>query len=489
MNLYYKAELEIEGLAEKISKGYVISYASQLEKLENPCCHHNLYTSNASQFNTNAAIEDKDLYYTKSIFVTTNANLNDDYFDPKEVWSARHTPSHKPTNIEHDEKKLVGHMTDCWAVNAENQSIISDDSPADNLPPIYHLVNGAVIYRAWQDQALSERANKLIDEIEAGEKFVSMECLFTNFDYAVTYADGTFEIKPRNETNAYLTKHLRAYGGTGKYNDMAVKRLLRNITFSGKGYVDRPANPESIVFKPLNIQASINPNLSQNLESGVNLDMEQNTMNKEEFDVQLAAKQTELDAALASLESEKTAKAEVEAQLLTITEANTNAIAQLAEANAQIEAIKVQASELATAKTDLETRVTALEEEIRVTKVTTARMNQLVEGGIAKDIAAQKVDMYANLTDEQFTDIANELIGAAKCKIDKAKEKEDKEEEVECKSEEETKASEVVAETELDNAEVEKQAALAAQQEQVDEVQKTRTILQTAMAKRLGLDI
>ena len=32
------------------------------------------------------------------------------------------------------------------------------------------------------------------------------------------------------------------------YEDHKVGRLLRNITFSGKGFVEKPANPDSIIF-------------------------------------------------------------------------------------------------------------------------------------------------------------------------------------------------------------------------------------------------
>jgi hypothetical protein len=45
-----------------------------------------------------------------------------------------------------------------------------------------------------------------------------------------------------------LTSHLRAYGGPGIFDDFRIGRVLRKITFSGKGFVDKPANPDSIIF-------------------------------------------------------------------------------------------------------------------------------------------------------------------------------------------------------------------------------------------------
>ncbi|QEL19556.1 hypothetical protein [Limnoglobus roseus] len=88
----------------------------------------------------------------------------------------------------------------------------------------------------------------ILAEIAKGEWFVSMECLFAGFDYSMRARDGTTRVVARNEQTAFLTKHLRAYGGTGEYQGAKVGRLLRNIVFSGKGLVRKPANPESVIL-------------------------------------------------------------------------------------------------------------------------------------------------------------------------------------------------------------------------------------------------
>ena len=76
-----------------------------------------------------------------------------------------------------------------------------------------------------------------------------MECFFKGFDYGLLdKSTGTYKTLARNENTAYLTKYLRAYGGLGEHDNYKIGRVLRNITFSGKGYVEKPANPESIIF-------------------------------------------------------------------------------------------------------------------------------------------------------------------------------------------------------------------------------------------------
>ncbi|NDG31511.1 hypothetical protein EB118_15760 [bacterium] len=89
---------------------------------------------------------------------------------------------------------------------------------------------------------------KIINEIEQGKWFVSMECLFAGFDYALIDQQGNPKVIARNEQSSFLTKHLRAYGGTGEYEGYKVGRSLRDISFSGKGLVSKPANPRSIIL-------------------------------------------------------------------------------------------------------------------------------------------------------------------------------------------------------------------------------------------------
>ena len=195
-----------------------------------------------------ASLNDNDLYYVQSILVSSNWNKNDDIFDKTEIWLARRTPEDKPTNLEHNENLIIGHITSNWPIT-EDGTLIPDDISIDSLPEKYHILTGSVIYRGYSSEELRNRTEKLIAEIKNGTKYVSMECLFKGFDYGLINNDtNEYKTLSRNEETAYLTKFLRAYGGSGMHGSFKVGRVLRNITFSGKGFVDRPANPESIIF-------------------------------------------------------------------------------------------------------------------------------------------------------------------------------------------------------------------------------------------------
>lgn len=236
----FKQEIE-DGLGEKIQASNSVSYAS----LAQP---HLSDVSKICRLNSLASLNDDDLYYVQSILVTSSWNKNDDIFDKAEVWLAKNSPEHKPTNLEHDEKIIIGHITSNWPIDDEGNKL-DPDSDISLLPDKYHIVTGSVIYRGYTNPDLKERSEQLIKEIENGTKFVSMECFFKGFDYGLlNNSNGKYIILPRNEKTSHLTKFLRAYGGAGEHENYKIGRVLRKITFSGKGFVDKPANPDSIIF-------------------------------------------------------------------------------------------------------------------------------------------------------------------------------------------------------------------------------------------------
>ncbi len=228
-----------DGISDRIMGNRSLSFASVAEPLH--------VDAVSKQMKALASIQDKDMYYVQSILVTSNWNKNDDIFMPDEIWKAKETPEHKPTNLNHDENLIVGHIISNYPIT-EDGMLIDKNTPDENLPKSFHILTGAVIYKAYTDPELKQRTRDLIASIEDGTKYVSMECYFDNFDYGVEDAQGGYKVVARDNNSAYLTKYLRAYGGTGQKEDYKIGRVLRNITFSGKGYVDKPANVNSIIL-------------------------------------------------------------------------------------------------------------------------------------------------------------------------------------------------------------------------------------------------
>jgi hypothetical protein len=241
----YRAEREA-GLEELISSTARIAYAAEAKPSTTPADSKILGSLKHLLDRAKGSTGDFDLYPLDTILVSTGWNLNDDVFDTVETFLARRTPEDKQLNYEHDCSRIVGHITSSCVIDDESKPV-ADDIVIEDIPASFHILTGAVLYKQWDKEDLQEQMDTLLAEIAKGEWYVSMECLFKGFDYALDGPSGK-RVVARNDKTAFLSKHLRSYGGTGKYGSDKVGRLLRNIVFSGKGLVKKPANPESIIF-------------------------------------------------------------------------------------------------------------------------------------------------------------------------------------------------------------------------------------------------
>jgi len=521
--IIYKAEANIQGLADKILGSQSIAYTTKAEAWapteREQLQKHKLSTA----FNAEAesrglalgAATDADLFFTKSILVSTNWNKNDDVFTPSNTWAARHTPSHKRTNLEHDEKQLVGHITDTWALDSEG-NLIPDDTVVDDLPELFHLANGAVIYTSWRDSELIDRTNELIGQIEAGKKFVSMEAGFTNFDYAVVTPDEEYHILARCQDTAFLTKHLRIYGGTGIFDGCTIGRLLRNITFSGKGYVDQPANPYSVIFddaKAFNYAAASlkNPFKTQSGVSYIN----ETTNNQETHNMSaelnlLADQNKELKSSVADLQDkvDQLTKASSEAGVKAL-EANVSDLqgkleasnSELTEVKASVVSITAEKDTVDTELTEAKKAAAKLEEEIaeaHAAKIQVDRVAHLVSGGVDKEVAEKKVETFADLSDEQFSSVADDIIAVAN-KDDKAADKkkaDDKKKDAKASDDSDDDTSKDDADKDADASVLEDAKAsddldlsTDATKEKEEALASLREELQMAVASQIGRDV
>jgi len=247
----FKHEID-DGIADKVQSTASIAYCTPFSikegKVENKSDIGSIEKLLAENKDQN------DLYYLESVLVSTNWNRNDDVFLSDVTWAARNTPEDKQFNFMHDENDIIGHITGSYVINKDGQ-VIADDS--EQVPKDFDIITTAVLYNSWMNEENKERMHRIIAEIDEDKWFVSMECLFAGFDYAVINTTGDQQLITRSEESSFLTKHLRAYGGTGEYEGYKVGRALRDISFSGKGLVSNPANPRSIILNSKSIAFSV----------------------------------------------------------------------------------------------------------------------------------------------------------------------------------------------------------------------------------------
>lgn len=481
MNIYKQEK--IDGLEEQLSSKASVTYACLLQPSETP-------TVNKKHIDQAiAGAEDKDLYYVQSILVTSSWNKNDDVFDKQEVWAARKTPEDKPTNLEHDEGTIIGHITENWPIT-EDGILIDEATPVENLPEKFHILTGAVIYRGFSNPELATRAEDLIHEIQDGTKYVSMECYFKGFDYGLTNQEtGEYKVLARNEETAYLTQHLRAFGGLGEHEGYKVGRVLRDITFSGKGYVDKPANPDSIILyntkseaekKAAFVKAGVKEESPSNTENNtMNLEKEVAELQgkveamadcgeavKEAFTLASSLKE-QVSTLEATLADERSAKDALATQ---ITDAEAADVDEKKKKQEEMEKMKANLAELE----EVVAGYKAKEEEMKKKEAMYKRKASLLDLGIDSEVAEATVEKFADLDDATFSAMS-ELLGVSAKKTDKKEEEDMKKEKMQA------------TEEALDTAEPEGEAVLSIGGDTAEsEVQNTRAALVDFMYNRLN---
>ena len=466
----YKSELEA-GLEDAIKANASVAYSSPVSfYTPNKEQQESIKNLVVAQDSVTAENKDQyDLYYLSSILVSTGWNKNDDVFDLEETWGAKDTPVDKQFNFGHDESDIIGHITG---------SVVLDEvgNEVENISNIekFDIATSAVLYNSWTTPELRDRMENLIAEIEEGKWFVSMECLFNNFDYALITPEGEKKVVSRDDASAFLTKHLRAYGGTGKYEGYTIGRLLRNIQFSGKGLVSNPANPRSVILNDVSPFASARAEVITNS----NIHMENKDMSevlKEQID-ELKAELAQANDAHDALKAKITQQKDEEFQSKTEAFEATVSEKDLAvtEAQAAVEAAEAKIAELEETIAKKDEELAAANDKIEAheaEKKLFARKSLLLEAGLDNEEVEEAIERFAEAGDEMFEEVVS-LIALKKkgalppwLKKDEDKDDDKKKEgmkkmaEVEAEEEETEEADEAEAE-ETDEADVEAEAEI-----------------------------
>ena len=452
MHIY--SQEKFDGLEKAISQSKSFAFQSVIKESDNTDEAKLLAKASKTLDSALATNEGQvDLHYVNTILVSTGWNKNDDVFSSEQVWDARTSPEDKPFNLEHNPADIIGHITASKAINEDGKVI----SASSEMPDKFHILTSGVIYKhiASRDPELSNRISTIIEEIGRGEWFVSMEALFKDFDYAVQTPDGESRVVARNEDSAFLTKHLRSYGGTGFYEGYKVGRLLKEITFSGKGLVRKPANPESVFvfndFDPFNKNTPVASEL-QTVSSSLILDEKENSSMSDTNELQakvdsLTKRLAEMDEAAvqAKFDDFGIKIEEQEAALTDLAEAKQTLEEQLSESTSAKEALEAQLAEVTEARNALQSELDVIVAEAEQA----AKVASLVEAGLSKESAEEVIAKFEGVSEEQFASIV-EVYAANQTLVEEAKAEEEEEEE-----EKEEAADEVSADEEAQAEEAE----------------------------------
>ncbi len=189
-----------------------------------------------------------DLQYFSAIFVSSGANLNNAYFLPSELVKAQGTIVNKAMDLEHKEEEIVGHIYKRVFMDKDGSEIsleeLSSIETASLNKKEIHIAIAGIVYK--------NRFPELAKEVADGKWCVSMETYFRDYDVKI----GDLILTRKEAESLGLLSDDGVFGKMAKVIKKGkekalgkVDRVLRDLIFSGCGFVKKPANPLSIVLE------------------------------------------------------------------------------------------------------------------------------------------------------------------------------------------------------------------------------------------------
>jgi hypothetical protein len=233
MKFKYKTKFlnEVQASAENVKDGKFVSQAS-LEQLKNLVPEDIDFEKNIDLIGVafNAA-------------VINQFNKNHDGIDTKTALAIKDYFVHKPTNIEHNKKKIVGHIVSSGFSRMYNDELISSVREEVNQP--FNLALGAVVYSA-ANKEFAEMVLRSVDPEDEMHQVVSASWELGFNEYVIAAGSRSLEeaeiiSDPKHVEE--LSQYLKAFDGEGKLNDgTEVYRLVVGDVYPlGIGFTANPA--------------------------------------------------------------------------------------------------------------------------------------------------------------------------------------------------------------------------------------------------------
>ena len=175
--------------------------------------------------------------------VVNEFNKNGDGIDTKTAIDSVQQFIHKPTNIEHNKKKVVGHIVNAGFSDYSDSSILINVD--ENEKDAFNIALGAVVYKTVDKEFFeileksTDPKNKMHNTVSA-----SWEIGFSEYKIAVGSKNlKDAEIISDPDQVREMKGMLRAFGGKGKTEDgRPVYRLITGQVYPlGIGFTMKPA--------------------------------------------------------------------------------------------------------------------------------------------------------------------------------------------------------------------------------------------------------
>ena len=351
--------------------------------------------------------------------VVNEFNRNGDGIDTKTAIESVQQFIHKPTNIEHNKKKIVGHIVNAGFSDYSDSTILVNVDENETNP--FNIALGAVVYKTVDKEFFgtleksTDPNNKMYNTVSA-----SWEVGFSEYQIAVGSKNlKDAEIISDPEKVHEMKAMLKGFGGKGVTEDgKPIYRLITGKVYPlGIGFTMKPAaNVKGVISNqyekkeeekdevsdPNKAQASdlkkINDKISQNLKNTVN-----NT------------KIMDLETLLSEIKASLTEKKFSEEAIAGMTATFADAIKQKDdEYKASLEATEKEKAEIASAREELQASVESMKEELKAAqeRIAAFEAEKLAEEAVATfNTRMEEIDSTYDLDESDSAFIAEKIKG------------------------------------------------------------------------------
>ena len=351
--------------------------------------------------------------------VVNEFNRNGDGMSAKTAIDSVQQFVHKPTNIEHDKKKVVGHIVSAAFSDYSDSTLLVNVDENESSP--FNIALGAVVYKTV-DKDFFETLRRSTDPKSKTHNTVSAswEVGFSEYKIAIgskNLKDAEIISDPKQIME--MRAMLKGFGGKGIMDDgTPIYRLIVGDVYPlGIGFTMKPAaNVKGVIsddFKPTEQKEvpvsnsneqqiihleKINSEISQNLKNTVN-----NT------------KIMDLETLLSEIKASLTEKKFSEEAIAGMTATFADAIKQKDdEYKASLEAAEKEKAEIASAKEELQASVESIKEELKAAqeRIVEFEAAKTAEEAVARfNARMEEIDSLYDLEESDSAFIAEKIKG------------------------------------------------------------------------------
>lgn len=348
--------------------------------------------------------------------VVNEFNKNGDGIDTKTAIDSVQQFIHKPTNIEHNKKKVVGHIVNAGFSDYSDSTIIVNVDEDEKDP--FNIALGAVVYKTV-DKEFFDLLEKSSDPKNKMHKTVSASWEIGFSEYSIAVGSKNLkdaEIISDPEQISEMKGMLKSFGGKGMTEDgRPIYRLITGKVYPlGIGFTMKPAaNVKGVISNEYQEEEEAVD--TSNKSQASNLQKISNTISQKLKNTVNNTKIMDLEQLLSELKDSLAEKKFSQEAVAGMTSTFAEAIKQKDdEYQASLEAAEKEKTEIASARAELEQSVEAIKEELKVAqeRISGFETEKKAEEAVARfNARMEEIDSVYDLEESDSSFIAEKIKG------------------------------------------------------------------------------